>query len=169
LLQDKGNRVQKYFYLFEFFLTLHQNDTLVPIIKQHMSQLLRKALKAEKPAAFQPTLVEEDEDEDEDATLKQTTAYDGNQTNFVVPKPRTPTQDKALAWDTFFTTLRTIDGIATYTCGTTGPYVLLLHGAGHTAMSWALVSVRYKLCPTASSPQPLLLVSSQGFLSSYHI
>lgn len=45
-------------------------------------------------------------------------------------------------WDEYFDERNTTEsGFCVYKAGTKGPFVLFLHGAGHTALSWALVAV----------------------------
>lgn len=54
-------------------------------------------------------------------------------------------------WKEYFDErLMTDSGFCVYKAGSKGPHVLLLHGAGHTALTWALVVVRYSspLCTT---------------------
>lgn len=45
----------------------------------------------------------------------------------------------------------TESGLCVYKAGSKGPFVLLLHGAGHTALTWALVAVSDLIFPSDST------------------
>jgi len=112
-----------------------------------MSQLLRKALGADK-LIIQPK-IEEAITEEEDAEVEDqpSVASSSASPEFAQPLPRQRKQlgrerHKPETWEKYFTQKLNVDGFSVYRTGSKGPYVLFLHGAGHTAMSWALVSVR---------------------------
>eukprot|EP01127_Copromyxa_protea_P015434 TRINITY_DN4439_c0_g1_i1.p1 TRINITY_DN4439_c0_g1~~TRINITY_DN4439_c0_g1_i1.p1 ORF type:complete len:317 (+),score=51.87 TRINITY_DN4439_c0_g1_i1:669-1619(+) len=49
------------------------------------------------------------------------------------------------SWDQYYDNREVLDnGLCVYRAGTKGPFVLFLHGAGHTALSWALVAKSLK-------------------------
>lgn len=110
-----------------------------------MSQLLRKALKAEKPPVKFNSAEKAEEDDDNEEEVGSTVTPLPSDT-FKAPAPRSKKTVAPLSWSDFFDAKHDVDGLAVYTAGSSGPIVLLLHGAGHTAMSWALVSVRRKYC-----------------------
>jgi hypothetical protein len=58
------------------------------------------------------------------------------------------------SWEPYFDSRQVIEGgFQVYRAGTSGPICVFLHGAGHSALSWALVAVKFYFFPIRTNTE----------------